>query len=75
MNPFAKIEFTDNFASVESLNKFVADNSNSFSAIVSGFRSWEEACMLNAVARERGLPFYCLKSSGLFAFAYADLGP
>ena len=42
--------------------------------MVSGFSTWQDEIELNNLTREMNLPFYCLKSSGLFAFAYVDLG-
>jgi hypothetical protein len=46
-----------------------------FSIIVYGFRNFKEAIILNQIAREsENIPFYCLNSSGLQGFFYADVG-
>ena len=36
-------------------------------------QSFKEVTEINEVARELQLPFYCLNSSGLSAFIFADL--
>lgn len=71
MNPFVKVEFNpQKHMGAEQLNE-----TNGYSAMVYGFRSFEEAIQMNEVARQNGnVPFYCLNSSGLQGFFYADLG-
>lgn len=75
MNPFSKIEFAEDYPTIESLEQLLAQNEGKYSAVVCSFQNWEDACTLNDLSRKYGLPFYALKSSGLYAFAFADIGP
>ena len=70
MNPFCKIEFSES----ECIETLLGADSN-FTAIISSFTSFHCASSLNLLARHHSLPFYTLKSSGLYAFCYADFGP
>lgn len=70
MNPFAKIEF-DSGSTVES--ELAQSN---LSAVVYGMSSWSEAKRINNLTRatEAPMAFYCVNSSGLVGFCFADLG-
>lgn len=78
MNPFAQIEFADK-ATVES--ELASADAAKLSAVVYGIASWGEAVKINELTRQlRRLngsspAFYCVNSSGLFGFCFADLGP
>lgn len=71
MNPFCKVEFSE----VGNIRAMIEANKK-ISAIVYGLtgQNLKDAIEMNNVAREHGLPFYCLNSSGLSAFIFADLG-
>ena len=50
---------------------------SNLSAVVYGMSSWQEAKRINKLARgsEGSTAFYCVNSSGLIGFCFADLGP
>lgn len=75
MNPFVSI-----YHDVKVTQKQIVSNEHTldvkkYSAIVQGFTSFEDAQILNNLARKLNVPFYCLNSSGLFGFYFADVGP
>ena len=78
MNPFVKIEFDDE-TTIES--ELTNPDAVQLSAVVYGITSWTEASKLNSMTRKlkrkngASPAFYCLNSSGLFGFCFADLGP
>lgn len=77
MNPFINVTILQKTINIHGFedNSECVLNEN-YSAIVYGFRNFSEAFKLNQIARKNnGIPFYCLNSSGLFGFFYADLGP
>ena len=65
MNPFATVTTRKDLSLLE----------NTYSAVVSGFTSFEEAISLNKLCRKIKTPFYLLSCSGLFGFFFIDVGP
>ncbi len=75
MNPFIQIKCETKITKEKliSEDQFVCDN-HQYSAIVCGFQNFKEAMVLNQRARKIGASFYCLNSSGLQGFFFADVG-
>ena len=74
MNPFAKIDCEQSISLQSIIESQTLPKDYLFSAVVYGFRTFKEATILNSLCREQGMPYYCLNSSGLFGFFFADLG-
>ena len=76
MNPFCEIEVikTDLVGQIFSQ---ASQNNRTISAVVHGFDgSWPDSIKLNNEVRQAGdSAFYSVSSSGLYGFAFADLGP
>ena len=68
MNPFANVFIT----MVDNLENTL--DSQNYSAVIYGFRTFKEAVLINNTCRKIGVPFYCLNTSGLFGFFYIDIG-
>ena len=82
MNTFVKIEFDEskNEVSLEDQVEKCLEKSDRdlfVSVVICGFKSWESARKLNDQVRtltNGTTAFYCVNSSGLYGFAFADLG-
>ena len=76
MNPFVELEFHSSPTTLAELLSLAATKGRSISAVIQGFDTWENAIELNRQVRasESSLAFYSVNSSGLYGFAYADLG-
>lgn len=73
MNPFAKVEFTQDLNLEKLLNDQLVQISE-FSAIAYCQRTFREAIQINVSARKFNVPFYCLNSSGLYGYFFIDVG-
>eukprot|EP00347_Sterkiella_histriomuscorum_P008263 403345750 len=85
MNPFVKITFETKLNQSDLLKDgflCLVQNSSpshqlqqkSFSAVIQGFSSFQDAETMNNYCRDSTIPFYVLNSSGLNGFFFADLG-
>ena len=75
MNPFVKIEFDEKD---DKLQNQVSQslNNESVAACVCGYTTLSQVKELNDQVRVIGqVAFYCVNSSGLYGFCYADIGP
>ena len=75
MNPFVELEFKDTEMTFEAIGDIARGEGRIISAVIHGFDTWANAQRLNAEARSISAAFYSVSSSGLYGFAYADLGP
>ena len=74
MNPFVKVSAASNGESVNTILEANSLGDKQYAAIVYCFKSFTEAQALNDLARKHDIPFYCLNSSGLYGFFFADVG-
>lgn len=75
MNPFVEIEFVAEQTPLATLAEKAKAKGRHVCAVIQGFSTWAEAAKLNTEVRLIGAVFYSVSSSGLYGFAFADLGP
>ena len=82
MNPFVKIEFAADQSAVDLEQQVERSLKQSeegpfISVVICGFKTWDLARKLNEQVRtltNGATAFYCVNSSGMYGFAFADLG-
>ena len=77
MNPFVEIEFLEETETpIAHVFAEATKKQRKISAVIHGFAEWESSAKLNAEVRNDGndAAFYAVSSSGLYGFAFADLG-